>query len=101
MKAHFFISMLVAGYLSSVASTPYYYCQGEKIPLMEVSDRMSVAVNSSTPVSISSEYSVVREIKDNSFRVLVCADDSPNVSRTGTASFKAKLKGVSSYLSPR
>lgn len=96
MKAHFFISMLVAGYMSSVASTPYYYCQGEKIPLMEVSDRMSVAVNSSTPVSISSEYSVVREIKDNSFRVLVCADDSPNVSRTGTASFKAKLKGVSS-----
>lgn len=95
MKAHFFISMLVAGCISSAAATPYYYCQGEKIPLTEVSDRMSVAVNSSTPVSISSEYSVVREIKDNSFRVLVCADDSPNVSRTGTASFKAKLKGVS------
>lgn len=102
MKAHFFISMLVAGCLSSAASTPYYYCQGEKIPLTEVSDRMSVAVNSSTPVSLSSGYSVVREIKDNSFRVLVCEEDSPNVSRSGIVSFKAKLKGVStaSMVSP-
>ncbi len=95
MKAHFFISMLVAGYLSSIASTPYYYCQGEKIPLTEVSDRMSVAVASSTPMSLSSGYSVVREIKDNSFRILVCEDDSHNVSRSGGVSFKAKLKGVS------
>lgn len=95
MKAHFFISMLVAGYLSSIASTPYYYCQGEKIPLTEVSDRMSVAVASSTPMSLSSGYSVVREIKDNSFRILVCEDDSHNVSRSGAVSFKAKLKGVS------
>lgn len=95
MKAHFFISILVAGYLSSIASTPYYYCQGEKIPLTEVSDRMSVAVASSTPMSLSSGYSVVREIKDNSFRILVCEDDSHNVSRSGAVSFKAKLKGVS------
>lgn len=95
MKAHFFISMLVAGCISSAAATPYYYCQGEKIPLTEVSDRMSVAVASSTPMSLSSGYSVVREIKDNSFRVLVCEDDSRNVSRSGAVSFKAKLKGVS------
>lgn len=96
MKAHFFLSMLVAGCLYSTAGTPYYYCQGEKIPLMEVSDRMSVAVYSSTPVSQLSGYSVIREIKDNSFRVLVCKDDSPIMSRTGTVSLKAKLKSVSS-----
>lgn len=95
MKAYFFISMLVAGCISSAAATPYYYCQGEKIPLTEVSDRMSVAVASSTPMSLSSGYSVVREIKDNSFRILVCEDDSHNVSRSGAVSFKAKLKGVS------
>lgn len=52
MKAYFFISMLVAGCISSAAATPYYYCQGEKIPLTEVSDRMSVAVASSTPMSL-------------------------------------------------
>lgn len=95
MKAYFFISMLVAGCISSAAASPYYYCQGEKIPLTEVSDRMSVAVASSTPMSLSSGYSVVREIKDNSFRILVCEDDSHNVSRSGAISFKAKLKGVS------
>lgn len=95
MKTYFFISMLLAGCLASVASTPYYYCQGAKIPLTEVSDRMSVAVNSSTPVLLSSVYSVVREIKDNSFRVLVCEDDSPNASRSGAISFKAKLKEIS------
>ncbi len=87
--------MLVAGCISSAAATPYYYCQGEKIPLTEVSNRMSVAVASSAPMSLSSGYSIVREIKDNSFRVLVCEDDSHNVSRSGTASFMAKLKGVS------
>lgn len=95
MKAYFFISMLVAGCISSAAASPYYYCQGEKIPLTEVSDRMSVAVASSTPMSLSSGYSVVREIKDISFRILVCEDDSHNVSRSGAISFKAKLKGVS------
>lgn len=95
MKAHFFISMLVTGCLSSVAGTAYYYCQGEKIPLTEVSDRMSVAVNTLTPVSPSSGYSVVREIRDNSFHILVCEDDSPDVSRSGAVAFKAKLKGVS------
>lgn len=95
MKAHFFIFMLVAGYMSSAASTPYYYSQGEKIPLMEVRDRMSVAVNPLASTSVSSEYSVVREIKDNSFKILVCEDNSLSDSRSGATSFKAKLKGVS------
>lgn len=62
----------------SAAATPYYYSQGEKITLTEVSDRMSVAVNTSTPISMSSGYSVVREIKDNTFRVLVCEDNPQN-----------------------
>ncbi len=95
MKAHFFIFMLVAGFMSSAASTPYYYSQGEKIPLIEVSDRMSVAVNPLAPTSIPSEYSVVREIKDNSIRVLICEDNSQNDSRSRVSSFKVKLKGVS------
>lgn len=102
MKAHFFILMLAAGCMSSVAATPYYYSQGEKIPLTEVSDRMSVAVNTSTPISMSSGYSVVREIKDNTFRVLVCEDNPQNGSRSSATTFKAKLKGVSttSIVSP-
>lgn len=102
MKAHFFILMLAAGCMSSAAATPYYYSQGEKIPLTEVSDRMSVAVNTSTPISMSSGYSVVREIKDNTFRVLVCEDNPQNGSRSSAITFKTKLKGVSttSMVSP-
>lgn len=95
MKAHFIIFMLLAGCLSSTAGTPYYYCLGKKKPLTEVSNRMSVAVNSSAPMSLSSGYSVVREIKDNSFRILVCEDNSPNVLPSGAVSFEAKLKEVS------
>lgn len=79
----------------SAAATPYYYSQGEKITLTEVSDRMSVAVNTSTPISMSSGYSVVREIKDNTFRVLVCEDNPQNGSRSSATTFKARLKGVS------
>ena len=95
MKAHFFILLLAAGCMYSAAATPYYYSQGEKITLTEVSDRMSVAVNTSTPISMSSRYSVVREIKDNTFRVLVCEDNPQNGSRSSATTFKARLKGVS------
>ena len=95
MKALFFILLLAAGCMSSAAATPYYYSQGEKITLTEVSDRMSVAVNTSTPISMSSGYSVVREIKDNTFRVLVCEDNPQNGSRSSATTFKARLKGVS------
>lgn len=95
MKALFFILLLAAGCMSSAAATPYYYSQGEKITLTEVSDRMSVAVNTSTPISMSSGYSVVREIKDNTFRILVCEDNPQNGSRSSATTFKARLKGVS------
>ncbi len=95
MKTHFLISMMVAGCLYSAADTPYYYCQGEKIPLTEVSERMSVAVASSALLSLSSGYSVIREIKDNSFRILVCEDNSQNSLRSGVGPFKAELKGAS------
>lgn len=95
MKASLFVLMLLAGCLSSVADNPYYYCQGKKIPLVEASDRMSVAVATSSRVSLPSGYSAIREIKDDSFRILVCENDMSNSSGSDKASFKARLKTVS------
>lgn len=95
MKAHFIISMLVAGSLYSVDATPYYYCQGEKIPLVEVSERMSIALTSWTPLPQSYDFSVVREIKDNSFRVFVCEDNVQDESRSEGIPLSAKLKSIS------
>ena len=95
MKASLFVFMLLAGCLSSVADNPYYYCQGKKIPLVEATDRMSVAVASSSHISMPSGYSAIREIKDDSFRILVCEDDVPTRYGYEKASFKARLKTVS------
>lgn len=95
MKATFFISILMAGCLSSVADNPYYYCQGKKIPLTEANDRMSVAITPSSQVSLPSGYSLVREIKDDSFRILVCGNDVQNDFGSDAASFNARLKAVS------
>ena len=95
MKAIIFILTLLAGCLSSVADNPYYYCQGNKIPLTEANDRMSVAITPSSQVSLPSGCSLVREIKDDSFRILVCGNDVQNDSSSDAASFNARLKAVS------
>lgn len=95
MKASLFIFMLLAGCLYTVADNPYYYSMGEKIPLTEASDRMSVAVDASSRISMPSGYSAIREIKDDSFRILVCENGVQNSSDSDAASFKAKLRAVS------
>ena len=95
MKAIIFILTLLAGCLSSVADNPYYYCQVNKIPLTEANDRMSVAITPSSQVSLPSGCSLVREIKDDSFRILVCGNDVQNDSSSDAASFNARLKAVS------
>lgn len=95
MKATFFISILLAGCLYSTADNPYYYSLGEKIPLTEAGDRMSVAVAASARVSMPSEYSAIREIDDDSFRIIVCKNDEQKDSGSDKASFKARLRAVS------
>lgn len=95
MKAFLVIFMLLTGWLSSIAVNPYYYSMGERIPLTKVNDRMSVAVPLSTVISLPYDCSVVREFKDDHFRIIVCENKVRKRSGSDSDSFKAKLQAVS------
>lgn len=87
--------MLLTGWLSSLSENPYYYSMGEKIPLTKVNDRMCVAVSLSTQISLPSDCSVVKEFKDDYFRIIVCENKVRNGIGSDAESFKAKLLAVS------
>lgn len=101
MKSYLILLFIIAGCMSSAAKTTFYYCKGKKIPLMEESGRFSLTVNLSDNKSRGSEFSVVREIsvvrevKDNSFRILVCKDESQEYSSCAAPSLKERLSSIS------
>lgn len=93
MKLICIIILLLSSCVIALADAPYYYCMGRRIPLTEMTDRMSIALPAGTTVSPSLLYSVEREIKDNAYRIMVCSQSD---SRKSTSSLMTTLKTVSS-----
>lgn len=95
MKTHLIIFLLVVGCLSSAADSPYYYCQGKKIPITEVGNKVSMAISASESLPLfGNSYSVVREINDDAFRILVCEDGRQLGSPSLTMPLKSSIKNA-------